>query len=113
MGIHILTDPDNFFDTIAIDTNASDLSSADNVLAEFHKFGINLRKIDDNKVGISMNESTTIKDLAEVLEIFAILKEIAPEENDEPYLAADFCDAENYRGMPEALKRSNTDFMQQ
>lgn len=105
MGIHILTDPENFFDTIAIDTHASDLSSADNVLAEFHKYGINLRKIDDNKVGISMNEYTTIKDLAEVLEIFAILKEIAPEENDEPYLAADFCDAENYRGMPEGLKR--------
>ena len=86
MGIHILTDPDFFFDTIAIDTLASDLSSADNVLAEFHKFGINLRKIDESTVGISMNEYTTIKDLAELLEIFAILKEIAPEENDEPYL---------------------------
>lgn len=105
MGIHIITDPDNFFDTIAIDTDASDLSSSDSVLAEFHKFGINLRKIDDNIVGISMNENTTIKDVAELLEIFAILKEIAPEENDEPYLEADFCDAANFRGIPDGLSR--------
>ena len=82
MDIKIVTDTDNFFDTIAIDSSASDLSSSDNVLAEFHKFGINLRKIDENLVGISMNEYTTIKDLAELLEIFAIMKEIAPEEND-------------------------------
>ena len=43
-----MTDPDNFFDTIAIDTRASDLGSSDAILAEFHKFGINLRKIDEN-----------------------------------------------------------------
>ena len=93
MGIEIITQEDNFFDTIAIDVAASDLSSADAVLAEFHKYGINLRKIDENTVGISINEYTTIKDLAELVEIFAILKEIAPEENDEPYLNADFCSA--------------------
>lgn len=72
MGISIVTDSDNFFDTIAIDTRASDLSSSDSVLAEFHKFGINLRKIDENLVSISCNEYTSIKDLAEIVEIFAI-----------------------------------------
>lgn len=112
MDIKIVTDTDNFFDTITIDTFASDLSSSDNVLAEFHKFGINLRKVDENLVGISMNETMTIKDLAELLEIFAILKEIAPEENDEPYLPADFCNADSFRGMPQKLART-TKFMGQ
>ena len=72
MGIKIVTDSDNFFDTLAIDTRASDLSSSDAVLAEFHKYGINLRKINEELVGISMNEYTTIGDLAEIIEIFAI-----------------------------------------
>ena len=105
MGVQIITHEDNFFDTISIDTVASDLGSSDAVLAEFHKFGINLRKIDESIVGISMNEYTTIKDLAELLEIFAILREVTPEEADEPYLAPDFCDAESYRGMPAQLAR--------
>ena len=52
-----------------------------------------------------MNEYTTIQDLAELLEIFAILKEIAPEELDEPYLEPNFHDASSYRGMPASLKR--------
>jgi len=103
MGIEVVTDSDNFFDTIAIDTRSSDLSSSDNVVAEFHKFGINLRKINEDLVGISMNEYTTIGDLAEIIEIFAILKEIAPEEADEPYLDADFCNADSFRGMPAKL----------
>ena len=60
MGVVLITDKDNFFDTLAIDVVKSDLSSADNVLAEFHKFGINLCKIDESTVGISMNEYTTI-----------------------------------------------------
>ena len=91
MDIEIITEGENFFDTIAIDVAASDLGSADALLAEFHKYGINLRKIDGNTVGISMNESTTIKDLAEIIEIFAIVKEIAPDDSDEPYLDANFC----------------------
>mmetsp|Transcript_18784 Transcript_18784/g.23384 ORF Transcript_18784/g.23384 Transcript_18784/m.23384 type:complete len:147 (+) Transcript_18784:1404-1844(+) len=112
MGVQVVTHEDNFFDTIALDVVASDLGSADAVLAEFHKFGINLRKIDDTTVGVSMNEYTTIKDLAELLEIFAILKEVSPEENDEPYLDQDFCDAESFRGIPAALSRSDR-FMEQ
>ena len=105
MGVKIITHGDNFFDTIAIDVITSDLGSADAVLAEFHKFGINLRKIDETTVGISMNEYTTIKDLAELVEIFAILKEVSPEEADEPYLEPSFCDASQYRGIPAALAR--------
>ena len=112
MGVQIITHNDNFFDTVAIDVVASDLGSADALLAEFHKYGINLRKVDDTTVGISMNEYTTIKDLAELLEIFSILKEVSPEEDDEPYLSPDFCDADSYRGIPSSLSRSDS-FMEQ
>ena len=112
MGVQVVTEHDNFFDTIAIDTQASDLGSSDAILAEFHKFGINLRKIDENLVGISMNEYTTIADLAEIIEIFAIQKEVAPEESDESYLDANFYNADSYRGMPSALARQG-DFMGQ
>ena len=112
LDIKVVTDSNNFFDTIAIDARASDLGSTDSVLAEFHKFGINLRKIDDNLVGLSMNEYTTIGDLAELIEVFAMLKEMAPEEDDEPYLDADFCNADSYRGMPENLSRKS-DYMTQ
>ena len=112
MGIEIVTDHDRFFDTIAIDVQASDLGSADAVLAEFHKYGINLRKIDENLVGISCSDYTTIKDVVELLEIFAILKEIAPEDNDEPFMSPEFCSGENFRGMPLDLTR-RTSFMGQ
>ena len=44
----IISDKDNFFDTITFDCHASDLSSADQVIAEFHKYGINLRKVNEN-----------------------------------------------------------------
>lgn len=110
MNIKIITDKDNFFDTLAIDTVASDLSSSDAVLAEFHKYGINLNKKSESIVSISMNEYSTIQDLAEIVEIFAILKEVAPEQPDEPYLDASFCDAKNFRNMPANLQR-NSSFM--
>lgn len=106
MGVEIITDKHNFFDTIVIDALASDLSSSDAVLAEFHKYGINLRKVDENLVGISVSEYTTIKDLVELLEIFADLKEVAPEDNDEPFMDPHFCAGDNFKGMPEDLART-------
>jgi len=112
MDIKVITHRDNFFDTIAIDAVASDLSSADAVLSEFHKYGINLSKISENVVAISLNEYTTVLDLAEIIEIFAKLKEVAPEDEDEPYLKPDFCDASLFKGMPEGLQR-RSNFMGQ
>ena len=112
MGIEIITDKDRYFDTIAIDVQASDLSSADAVLAEFHKFGINLNKVDDNIVSISLSEYTSIKDLVELLEIFAILMEVAPEDNDEPFMDPEFCSGDTFRGMPSDLARTANNFMQ-
>lgn len=73
LGINVLTQKSYHFDTVTINTKKTGFSSADFVLAEFHKFGINLRKVDEDHVQISFNETSTIYDLDEVIEIFADL----------------------------------------
>jgi len=70
----VVTHKDNRFDTVAIDVKASGFSSADYLLAEFHKYGINIRKIDDKYVSISFDEMSTLYDLDELIEIFCGLK---------------------------------------
>lgn len=71
LGYKVVTHPQNYFDNLTIDCKASDISSADYLLSEFHKHDINLHKIADNLVGITLNETTTIDDLAKLIEIFA------------------------------------------
>lgn len=46
VGIKFQTDRNNYFDTVSIDVDASGFTSADYLLAEFHKHGINIRKVD-------------------------------------------------------------------
>ena len=72
-------------------------------MAEFHKFGINLRKIDDDLVSISFNETTTIVDLDEIIEIFAEIKGKRTTEN---YLPDSFYEGRNYKELPKELRRS-------
>jgi hypothetical protein len=43
-------------------------------LAQFHKYGINLRKIDNSHVSISFDEITSLYNLDELIEIFYSLK---------------------------------------
>jgi len=52
LGIKCVTDANNFFDTVAIDCLASGFSSSDYVISEFYKHEINLRKINENLVGV-------------------------------------------------------------
>ncbi|MCB1120057.1 MAG: hypothetical protein KJT03_00790 [Verrucomicrobiae bacterium] len=75
LGVKIITEKKHHFDTLCIDCNKSGFSSSDFVIAEFHKFGINLRKVDQNIIGFSLNETTTIRDVVEFVEIFADLLE--------------------------------------
>jgi len=70
-----VTDKNNHFDTVTINTKESNFTSPDYILAEFHKYGINLRKVDDEHVSVAFNETTTIVDLDELIEIFAELKD--------------------------------------
>jgi glycine dehydrogenase len=61
-GVH-----EGFFDTLHI---ALGNESADEVLSNAAKAGINLRKLGENAVGISVDEATTEADLARLCEIF-------------------------------------------
>ena len=110
LDIKYLNDPVNFFDTISIDCRGSGFSSADFLLSEFHKFGVNLRKIDDFKAGISFNETTTIQDCADIIEIFALLKEASVEYGS--YLPSTYFENIELRDYPENLRREGK-FMQQ
>lgn len=79
------------------------------MISEFHKYGLNLRKISDNFVGVTLNETTTIDDLATLIEVFALLKDMSSE-------FGEYCDADRfedikYRGIPADLARRTT-FMQ-
>ena len=64
----MLTDEMDHFDTLVLSSRKSGFSSADFVRSEFHKYGINVRKIDEDLIGISINETTTILDIEELLE---------------------------------------------
>ncbi|RQU74824.1 glycine dehydrogenase (aminomethyl-transferring) [Burkholderia cenocepacia] len=58
---------DTFFDTVTIDTGAR--------TAQIHAFAnakrINLRRVSDTQVGVSVDETTTRDDLADLLDVFA------------------------------------------
>ena len=60
---------DSFFDTVTVDV--SSVGGADAVLQRAVDAGFNLRKVDEDYVGISVGESTTDEDVAELLAIVA------------------------------------------
>ena len=60
--------PESFFDTLRVDTGAK---TADQLLEKARGRGINLRRLADRAVGISLNETTTIEDLKDLLSVFA------------------------------------------
>ncbi|HJD49347.1 MAG TPA: aminomethyl-transferring glycine dehydrogenase [Candidatus Corynebacterium intestinavium] len=60
---------DSFFDTVTVDV--SSVGGADAVLQRAVDAGFNLRKVDEAHVGISVGESTTDEDVAELLAVVA------------------------------------------
>src|SRR5438552_34449 len=58
---------ENFFDTIHVDLGEK---TADSILSQAAQAGINLRRLGHNAVGISLDETTTKKDLSRLCEIF-------------------------------------------
>lgn len=96
LGIKVITDKENHFDTITLDSKASGFSSSDYVLAEFHKYGINLRKVDDNVIGISLSELTTMVDLDEIIEVFA---DLLDKRTSVTYLTDTFYIDQKYKGL--------------
>jgi glycine dehydrogenase len=55
-----------FFDTLDIDVSGSGRSAKD-VLARASALGVNLRAIDDSRVGVAMGESVNLDDIAKIL----------------------------------------------
>ena len=74
IDIKILTDREQYFDTVAIDVKGSGFTSADYLLAEFHKYGINIRKVNDDIISVSFDEVKSLYDLDQLCEIFANIK---------------------------------------
>lgn len=60
--------PDPCFDTLKVETGAL---GAGKVIQSAQKRGINLRLIDSDSVGISLNETTTTGDVEDLLSVFA------------------------------------------
>ncbi len=57
-----------FFDTLNVATGHQ--GNADHFLARAQAIGMNLRKLDENSIGISIDETTTEEDLARLCEVF-------------------------------------------
>lgn len=111
LGYEILTHDINYFDTLTIDSVKSGFSSSDFVLGEFHKHNINLRRNNDTEVSISMNETTTMQELSDLIEIFAYLK-IQDGDQVGKYLPLNRYEDIQYKGIPSYLQR-RTKFMEQ
>jgi hypothetical protein len=105
----VVTDKVNHFDTITIDAKASGFTSADYVVSEFHKYGMNLRRIDDRLVSISFNEVTSLVDLDEMIEIFSDLKQKQPSTG---FLTEAYYQNRQFSQLPKELKRTSK-FLQQ
>ncbi|HEY9847856.1 MAG TPA: aminomethyl-transferring glycine dehydrogenase [Leptolyngbyaceae cyanobacterium] len=65
---------DNYFDTLRVELGSHSL---DEIIQTAESRQINLRKLDKNTIGISLDETTTIKDLIELWQVFAGKKELS------------------------------------
>lgn len=109
LDIKVVTDSVNHFDTLVIDAKASGFSSADFVVSEFHKYGMNLRAVDDTHVGISINETTNLVDLDEIIEVFGDLMQKPVSAG---FLTEKFYENRKSTELPKNLMRTS-EFMEQ
>ena len=110
LGYSVVTDASRHFDTVTLNVKASGLPSSDFVVAEFHKFGINLRRVDDAHVSVAFNETNNLVDLDELIEIFADLKDKPM--SGEGFLTEKFYENRKYNEIPKNLARTSK-FLQQ
>ncbi len=98
----ILVENEYYFDTLTILSGQNSTMFYEKALAK----GINLRKIGGNKLGITLDETTTAEDIQILWEVFS-------ESNDLPSIKeidSDFTSGEKYTGIPQKLIR-NSDFL--
>lgn len=89
--------PDSFFDTLRVRSHVGGIEEIQNT-SRAHE--INLRWFDDNSVGISLNETTTLDDVRELLSIFNAERPL-------PFAIEDLAN-ETGPALPESLVRKST-----
>lgn len=110
LGIEFATNPNGYFDTVAIKVQESGFSSADAVLSEFHKFGINLRKIDNNTISLSFDELTNMYDLEQVIELLVSIKK--RKFSKDRFMPFEVFEEKKYARVPAEIRRESK-FLQQ
>lgn len=105
------TEKDHYFDTVAIKVTESGLTSPDYVVAQFHKYGINIRKVDSNTVSVSFDELSSLYHLDELIEIFINIKKrrVAEKNENAPF---EMYEHRTYDAPIDSLKRT-TPFLEQ
>ena len=83
-GVKVISQ--NFFDTVVIEVKGSD-----GVLSKAVAGGFNLRKIDNNRVGISLDESVTLETLRKLVEL----------------LGGKLGEIKSFDGVPKQLRRTS------
>lgn len=104
------TDKENHFDTVCIKVKESGFSSPDYLLAQFHKYGINIRKVDNNHISISFDELSTLYDVDEMVEIFYQIRK--NKISTEDYVPFEHYENRVYKQIPKNIRREGK-FMQQ
>ena len=106
----LITNDDYLFDTVTVDLHGFKKTAAE-VREVFAAHGINIRQIDDHTVSISLNETTTLGDLHELLHVFDdIYGSIEPLEQ---IMRLEKLDSADYlRPLPSSVARTSP-FMQQ
>ncbi|KAE9254038.1 Glycine dehydrogenase (decarboxylating) [Phytophthora fragariae] len=94
---------DAFFDTLDIDVSQSGKTASD-VATAATKHGVNVRVIDDKRVGVSMGESVDLADLEKLLLAFGAAESDLPKDLDQA-LGARTQEIQQ-KSIPEALRRT-------
>jgi glycine dehydrogenase len=92
----------NFFDTILIETPAG--IAADKIISLAIKKEMNFRKVEDNLVGLSFDETTSLNDVNEILDVFA---EAAGKKHQEYVCEGNPCRCKEIKTLPESLLRTS------
>ena len=82
---------DTFFDTVCLDTGAD---TAD-ILKRAYNYGVNLRKVNDERISVAFDETTELKDINNLLEIFGVEKKL------------EALDANTAKSIPDDLVRTS------
>ena len=82
---------DTFFDTVCLDTGTD---TAD-ILKRAYNYGVNLRKVNDERISVAFDETTELKDINNLLEIFGVEKKL------------EVLDANTAKSIPDDLVRTS------